>query len=168
MKSRSIRRKKRKGFHGIPRYEKAKLLANNNTCDKVTMADGCSSLDSSPTNDNLDDLTSRNVANASTKDILDTSFEMIDANCGILTRKKVKELSTSSVTGLIEIQDAALFSESVSNASICRSCRKLDSKLQLFQRNGRGGLPESLFFKCLSCSCETPIKQQLLASEIEG
>lgn len=83
--------------------------------------------------------------NVSARKLKNSSFEEIEREHGIMTRKKATRvgLRSSSQVGF-KLHDPMLLNECISTAAICTVCRKAGSKLQLFRRNTeREGLSES-------------------------
>ena len=156
-KSRSIKRKKRKGFYGVRPQEKI-----DNLNDPVTAMDSNPSTSSAISDCNVQSSES-DVKNMSERKLLNSAFEEFDNNSGVMTRKQAKavglgcQANVEMATGF-KLQDAVLLNDCISSAAICSSCRSATSQLQLFQKNNeRKGLSESLFLKCTSCDAVTPL-----------
>ena len=95
------------------------------------------------------------------------SLEKLSSNCpllkvestDIITRNRSFELGILSQQSPSNIKaygykliDSTLLQECILDASICKNCRDLKSKLQLWQDNNkRCGLQERLFLKCSVC-----------------
>ena len=161
-KFRSVKRKKRKGFHGR-RLAELQKERDDRQCTHYPPGPSSSSLQV------LDDkapLSSSSPCkeNVSVKKLHNSSFEKIEREKGILTREKARHIGAASSFQVqravgFKLQDAVLLDECISIAAICSLCRSAGSKLQLYKRNDeREGLSESLFVRCSSCTVETPLK----------
>ena len=166
-KFRSVKRKKRRGFHGrrpaqlnkegddltstsdpVPSCSTSQALAGDEKQEKVPLSA------STPVKENV-----------SVRKLQNSSFEKFESEQGVITRERAKNVGLGLSSLQVEhasgykLQDAVLLNECISTSAICSACRSGSSKLQLFQRNNeREGLAESLFLKCSSCETETPLK----------
>ena len=156
-KSRSAKKRKRRGFFGHKPQEKAGEFRN---C-AVTMDANVRSLSV------VSDVPVSNLPadheSISSKKLLNSSFEKFESRRGILTRKHAKDIGLGSVCDVematgFKLQNAVLLNDCISTAAICSSCRKPTSKLSLYQTNSaREGLSESLFLKCSICEVVSPL-----------
>ena len=166
-KFRSVKRKKRRCFHGrrpaelnkegddltstsdpVPSCSTSQALAGDEKQEKVPLSA------STPVKENV-----------SVRKLQNSSFEKFESEQGVITRERAKNVGLGLSSLQVEhasgykLQDAVLLNECISTSAICSACRSGSSKLQLFQRNNeREGLAESLFLKCSSCETETPLK----------
>jgi hypothetical protein len=156
-KTRSVKKRKRKGFYGVRPHENANESRNDR-----------SNMDGNPgglpvLSDIPIPVSTPAVESISSKKLLNTSFEKFECNSGILTRKQAKKVGLGLIPDVevakgFKIQDAILLNDCISTAAVCSSCRKATSKLRLYQKNSeREGLSESLFLKCSYCKVETPL-----------
>ena len=169
-KFRSARRKKRKGFHGKKAWEIRKeepaLSQEQGDCSKTDsrhfVSQPCSSTPK-PEKEIKENPSLPQRINVSAEKLLNSSFLSLEKEESHLTRSKTRKLGLTSDAKVCEahgfkLQDANLLSESISKAAICSSCRKPNSKLQLFQDNKRrDGLSEQLFLLCSECGNKTPL-----------
>ena len=162
-----MRRKKRKGFHGKKAWEISREQRKSTEGTIESEASRHVEPEPTPTTSGIQQERRGNVptnANVSAQKLVNSSFEMLEEEEGHLTRTKSKKLGLSkdaedSEAHGFKLQDATLLSECVSAATICSSCRKSDSKLQLFQRDkSRDGLSEYLYLQCSLCGNKTPLK----------
>ena len=167
-KFRSRRRKKRKGFFGKRAWELAK---GQSKYPEETLGSGGTAISKSDESSTTR-ITQKSedkgpkvspTQNVFAEKLLNSSFEITEEE-GHLTRSKTKKLGlakdgeASEAARGYKLQDAALLSEVISAAAICSSCRRSDSKLQLFQNNLlRNGLSEHLFIECDKCGNKTPL-----------
>lgn len=156
-KKASVKRKKRRGFSGVRRQEKAALLRNDESNVDVNSAN------SSDLQNNSTAISTPNVESISSKKLLNSPFEKLKSRRGIMTRERARKVGLGSVANVevahgVKIQDAQLLSDCISSAAVCSSCRKATSKLSLYQSNTeRNGLAEALFLKCCECQVVTPL-----------
>ena len=106
-------------------------------------------------------ITAADVKSISSKKLLNTSFNNLESESGILTREKAREVGLEPLPNIeiakgFKLQDATLLNDCISKAAICSSCRKASSRLSLYQKNNeREGLSQCLFLKCSCCEAET-------------
>ena len=153
----SVKKRKRRGFFGVRPQEKAGEMRN--TSIPPNGNHGSSHVSNeipmpilNPTDESI-----------SSKKLLNSSFEMFESKCGPLTRKQARKVGLGSTPDVemakgFKLQDATLLNDCISTAAICSSCRKPNSKLELYQNNcAREGLSESLFLKCSACKVVTQL-----------
>lgn len=171
-KFRSVKRKKRKGFHGKKAWEihKEKPVSSEQTPQGESSKDNNLHLESqnpgssssSDQKESKERSSLPDLRNISTEKLLNSSFGSIEEKEGsILTRSTTRKLGLTNDANVSEacgfkLQDATLLSEGISKACICSSCRLPNSQLKLYQDNKkRDGLSEQLFLLCSECGTRT-------------
>lgn len=149
------KKKKKRGFSGVRRQERPRVLRNEESNMDVNPANSIESPGNSTP------ICTPNIESISSQKLLNSSFEKLESRKGILTRKQARNVGLGSATDVeaakgLKIQDAQLLSDCISTAAVCSSCRKAKSKLRLYQNNReRNGL--ALFLKCCECQVVTPL-----------
>ena len=162
-KFRSIRRRKRKGFHGLRTDE----IRERSSESASGLVDERPSSSVSNVAEVLEEKNSevlpQSKVNILQKKLLNSSFNKLDSDQTVLTRTKTKSLGlgstchTESASGF-KLQGSSLLKECISSAAICSACRDPKSKLQLFQNNRlREGLAEHLYLECSICEAQTSL-----------
>ena len=110
-------------------------------------------------------LSLKRTATVSASKLLNSSFSQYDEDDGVLTRKKSNSVglgvasANDQVASGFKLQDATLLNDCIASAAICSSCRKPQSKLELYQHElQREGLAKCLFLRCSICKHESPLK----------
>ena len=95
-------------------------------------------------------ITASDVKSISSKKLLNTSFNNLESESGILTREKAREVGLGPSPNIeiakgFKLQDATLLNDCIFNLT-AYSCRKASSGLSLYQKNNeREGLSELCF-----------------------
>ena len=165
-KFRSIRRRKRKGFHG-KRPAELRKESGQTTAENVETQLLSTSATSSDSGDLGDTSTSSDKneeirENKSAKKLLNSSFIQMAENEPYTTRSVSRALGISKPdleeAHGFKLQDFSLLDEALTTAAVCSSCRNPKARLLILQENKkREGLSEKLIIKCNNCEAVTPM-----------
>ncbi len=162
MKFSSVRRKKRKGFHGKRPQELTDSSRPSHAADDDEQTAGPSN-DDRFSNTEIEGPTAESNMNKSIEKLANTSFNDIEESFGIITRSKSIDLLGESggkeheAKGL-KILDTDLLASTLSSAFSCKNCKTRESSVKILVNDEkREGLAECLTIVCDVCGFRTPL-----------